>query len=102
MATQIARVGGMVTVEIPEELLQQANLAVGDPVEWVLTPTGALALRAPHIADEAEVEEGYEEWSRQEIEAGLAEAEAGETIPHEKVVEWLRSWGTPNKLPPPL
>lgn len=102
MATQIARVGGTVTVEIPEELLQKANLAVGDPVEWVLTSTGALALRGPHSAVESDVEEGYEEWARQEIEAGLAEAEAGETVPHEKVVDWLRSWGTPNELPPPL
>jgi hypothetical protein len=47
MATQIARVGGTVTVEIPEELLRQANLAVGDPVEWTLTPEGSLALYAP-------------------------------------------------------
>jgi antitoxin component of MazEF toxin-antitoxin module len=102
MATQIARVGGTVTVEIPEELLQKANLAVGDPVEWVLTSTGALALRGPHSPIEPDVEEGYEEWARQEIEAGLAEAEAGETVPHEKVVDWLRSWGTPNELPPSL
>jgi antitoxin component of MazEF toxin-antitoxin module len=102
MATQIARIGNAVTVEIPEELLQQANLAVGDPVEWTLTPGGALALRVPGTADEADVEEGYEEWKLAEIEAGLAEAEAGETVPHEKVAAWLRSWGTDNELPPPL
>ena len=94
MATQIARIGGMATVEIPEELLRRANLSVGDPVEWVVTSTGALALRTPKIADEPAVEDGYEKWARQEIHAGLAEAEAGETVSHEKVVHWLRSWGT--------
>jgi hypothetical protein len=92
----------MVTVEIPEELLQKANLAVGDPVEWVLTSTGALALRGPHTPVELETEEGYEEWALAEIQTGLAEAEAGQTVPHEKVAEWLRSWGAPNELPPPL
>jgi len=102
MATQIARVGGTVTVEIPEELLRQANLSVGDPVEWVVTSSGALALRGPHAADVSEVEDGYEEWKLAEIQAGLAEAEAGETVPHEKVVDWLRSWGTGHELPPPL
>jgi len=89
-------------VEIPEELLRRANLEIGDPVEWMLTPAGFLALRTPNSAHESAVEDGYEEWSRQEIEAGLAEAEAGETVSHEKVVHWLRSWGTANKLPPPL
>lgn len=102
MATQIARIGNTVTVEIPEELLRKANLAVGDPVEWTLTPTGTLALRVPGSADESDVEEGYEDWKLAEIQAGLAEAEAGETVPHEKVAAWLRSWGTDNELPPPL
>ncbi len=102
MATQIGRVGGAVTVEIPEELLRRANLAVGDPVEWTLTPAGSLALRAPKSPGEASGEDGYEEWALKEIQAGLAEAEAGETVPHERVVAWLRSWGTPNELPPPL
>jgi len=102
VATQIARIGNAVTVEIPEDLLQKANLAVGDPVEWTLTPRGELALRAPGGAVEPAVEEGYEEWKLAEIETGLVEAEAGETVPHEKVAAWLRSWGTENELPPPL
>jgi len=102
MATQIARIGGTITVEIPEELLREANLAVGDPVEWVLTPAGELALRLPDGADEPAAEDGYEDWKLAEIQAGLAEAEAGETVPHEKVVDWLRSWGSANELPPPL
>jgi predicted transcriptional regulator len=30
-----------------------------------------------------------------------AEIEAGRFIPHDKVVEWLKSWGTANELPCP-
>ena len=36
----------------------------------------------------------------------IAEAEAdvaaGWIVPHEEVVKWLRSWGTPNELPCPV
>ena len=99
MATQIARIGKTVAVEIPEDLLQQANLSVGDQVEWTLTPSGTLALQARLQEPE---EEGYDEFFRAEVAAGLAEADAGKTVPHEKVVEWLRSWGTENELPQPL
>jgi len=102
MATQIARIGGTATVEIPEELLRRANLSVGDQVEWTLTPSGALALRTPKIADESAVEEGYEEWALAEIQAGLEAADAGKTVSEERVFEWLRSWGTEHELPPPL
>lgn len=31
-----------------------------------------------------------------------ADVAAGQLVPHEKVAEWLRSWGTPNELPCPL
>ncbi len=30
-----------------------------------------------------------------------ADITAGRVVPHEKVVEWLESWGTPNELPCP-
>lgn len=94
MATQIARVDGAVTVEIPEELLKKANLSVGDPVEWTLTSTGALALHAPRDADAGSPEDGYGQWKTQEMDAG-------EDVPNKKVIEWLRSWGTEHELPPP-
>ena len=43
----------------------------------------------------------------QEAEAeAIAEAEAdvaaGRVVPHEDVVEWLKSWGTPDELPCPV
>jgi predicted transcriptional regulator len=35
------------------------------------------------------------------IEEGIADLEAGRSVPHEKVVRWLRSWGKPDELLPP-
>lgn len=98
MATQIVRNGSTITVEIPEEVLQKANLSVGDPVEWSVTANGTLALRVPRES----AQPGYEQWAQSEIQAGLNEADAGESLPNEKVIEWLRSWGTSHELPPPL
>jgi len=100
VSAQIARIGNTIAVAIPEDLLRKANLAVGDEVEWALTPSGSLALRSPHGIEESAASAGYEEWKLAEIREGLAEAEAGETVPHEKVVDWLRSWGTENGQPP--
>jgi antitoxin component of MazEF toxin-antitoxin module len=44
MTTRIVRVGNTLTVEIPEELVTQAALPVGDPVEWVPNGSGSIAL----------------------------------------------------------
>ncbi len=44
MTTQIVRVGNTLTVEIPEELVTQASLPVGEPVEWVANGAGSIAL----------------------------------------------------------
>jgi antitoxin component of MazEF toxin-antitoxin module len=44
MTTQIVRVGNTLTVEIPEELAAQAELAPGEPVEWVPNGSGSIAL----------------------------------------------------------
>jgi antitoxin component of MazEF toxin-antitoxin module len=101
MSTQIARIDGTVTVEIPEELLKKANLSVGDPVEWILTTSGTLALRSPHPAAVDPTVEDYEQWKAQEIEAGFAGIEGGDGVPNEKVIQWLSSWASTNELPPP-
>jgi antitoxin component of MazEF toxin-antitoxin module len=102
MATQIARKGQAVTVEIPEDLLRKANLSVGDAVEWTLTPAGSLTLRSSRHVKAEKPADGYDDWKQQEIQAGFSEIEAGESVPNEKVIEWLRSWGSKNELPPPL
>jgi len=44
MTTRIVRVGNTLTVEIPEELVTQASLPVGEPVEWVPNGNGSIAL----------------------------------------------------------
>jgi len=36
------------------------------------------------------------------IAAAEADVAAGRVVPHEDVVKWLRSWGTPNELPCPV
>ncbi len=102
MATQILRVGGAVTVEIPEEMLRSANLSVGDPVEWKLTESGDLALKAPvKLDNHPGSEEGYEEWKLKQIDAGFADLDAGNGVDGERVKEWLMSWGTEHELPMP-
>ena len=35
------------------------------------------------------------------IDEGLADLDAGRSIPYEKIRRWLLSWGTENELPPP-
>lgn len=47
MTTRIVRVGNTLTVEIPEELLAQAKLPIGEPVEWVANGSGSIALVKP-------------------------------------------------------
>ena len=42
-----------------------------------------------------------EEWQLGEIEAGMKELDGGETVSHEKVSKWLRSWGKPSQSKPP-
>ena len=40
-------------------------------------------------------------WQIEAIEGGVADADAGSVVPHEKVREWLLSWGRDEELPPP-
>ena len=47
----------------------------------------------------------FEEDDEESLAASDARAEAeiaaGKGIPHEEVVKWLRTWGTPEEGPPP-
>ena len=89
MTTRIVRVGNTLSVEIPEELLVQAKLPIGEPVEWVANGDGTISLVSS------------DSWEHRHIRAGLAELEAGKGISNERVMEWLDSWGTENELPAP-
>lgn len=42
-----------------------------------------------------------EEWQLGEIEAGIADLEAGQEVGHEEVARWLSSWGTIRETAPP-
>lgn len=42
-----------------------------------------------------------EEWQLGEIAEGIAELDADQTVPHEKVAKWLATWGTPGEIKAP-
>lgn len=42
-----------------------------------------------------------EEWNFSELQAGIAELDAGQDVSHEKVSKWLKSWGKPRESKPP-
>jgi antitoxin component of MazEF toxin-antitoxin module len=89
MTTRIVRVGNTLTVEIPEALVTQASLPVGEPVEWVSNGNGTISLVSP------------DSWEHRHIRTGLADLEAGRKVSNERVVEWLDSWGAENEIPAP-
>ena len=89
MTTRIVRVVNTLTVEIPEELVAEASLPVGEPLQWVPNGNGSIALVSTESREHIH------------IRAGLSELEAGKSVSHERVSEWLDSWGTGNELPAP-
>jgi predicted transcriptional regulator len=40
-------------------------------------------------------------WHLAAIDEGLRQADAGRLVPHEKVVDWVKSWGRSDELPMP-
>ena len=42
-----------------------------------------------------------EEWQLGELQAGIAELDAGKGVSHEKVSKWLKSWGKPGETKAP-
>ena len=42
-----------------------------------------------------------EEWQLKEIRTALVELDAGRGVSHEKVAEWLNSWGKPGETNAP-
>ena len=89
MTTRIIRQVNTLTVEIPEELVAQASLPVGEPMEWIVNGRGSIALVSTDSPD------------HRHIRAGLAELETGKGISNERVSDWLDSWGTESELPAP-
>ena len=42
-----------------------------------------------------------EAWQLGEIEDGIAELDSGQTVSHEKVSKWLKTWGKPGEAKAP-
>jgi len=42
-----------------------------------------------------------EEWQLGELQAGMVELDSGQEVSHEKVSEWLKSWGKPSETKAP-
>ena len=42
-----------------------------------------------------------EEWQLGELQAGIADLEAGREVSHEKVTKWLKTWGKPGETKAP-
>jgi RHH-type rel operon transcriptional repressor/antitoxin RelB len=42
-----------------------------------------------------------EEWQTGEVIAGIADADAGRVVSHDRVAKWLNSWGKPAEGKPP-
>ncbi len=89
MTTRITRVGNTLTVEIPEELVNRASLHVGEPVEWIANNDGSVSLVSANLSPQRHIQQGLEDLA------------AGNSIPNDRVIEWLDSWGTESELPAP-
>jgi RHH-type transcriptional regulator, rel operon repressor / antitoxin RelB len=80
------------TIQVPEQALARLK-AIG-----ARTGQSTSELLGEALAAYLE----HQEWMDGAIAEAVADSRAGEaTIEHEKVVAWLRSWGSENELPPP-
>ena len=85
-------------------MAQTSILVQLDPAVQARLAALARDRQQPVSAVAAEVIAAYvdpDSWEHRHIRAGLAELEAGNGIPHERVTEWLDSWGTENELTAP-
>ena len=85
--TKTAPVSVRLNPELNTKLATIAS-ALDRPKSWV-------------IAQAVEEYLAVQEWHLKAIEEGIREADAGKGVPHEEVVDWVRSWGTPDEKPMP-
>jgi antitoxin component of MazEF toxin-antitoxin module len=74
MTAQIVRVGSTLSVEIPEELVTEASLPVGEPVEWV--PNGIESLFLVSASKSAPVMKKPADMTIEELMKGLNEGDS--------------------------
>jgi antitoxin component of MazEF toxin-antitoxin module len=71
MAIQIVRVGNTLSVEIPEKLLAEASLRVGEPMEWVSNGIGSVTLLKPGATP---AEKSIDDMTLEELLEGVEES----------------------------
>lgn len=57
--------------------------------------------RSWHIEQALDAYLDVQSWQLEHIEKGVASIREGRTVPHEKVREWLLSWGQEDEKEPP-
>jgi len=82
---------GTLTIRLPEDQIRRLE----ELAETTRRSSSALAAEA--VANYLK----YQKWKAGAIEEGLEDLRAGRVISHDRVVQWLDSWGTENELPPP-
>jgi predicted transcriptional regulator len=85
-------------------MAEESILVQLDPAVQARLAALAQDRQQPVSAVAAEVIAAYvdpDSWEHRHIRAGLAELKAGNGVSHERVAEWLDSWGTEDELPAP-
>jgi len=85
--TKTVQIGFRVKPE-KANLLEKLSISTQRPRSWLLEQALDSYLEA-------------QAWQIAHIEKGLADAEAGHTVPHERVREWLMTWGSEEENAPP-
>jgi predicted transcriptional regulator len=57
--------------------------------------------RSWHIEQALDAYLDAQAWQIGQIETAIAEMDAGRSVPHDEVADWLRAWGKGNKRKPP-
>ena len=82
---------------------QTLNLRMADDLVEALDRLAEATGRSRDEVAEAAVRSllDYEAWKEAKIQRSIDEADRGDGVPHDAVIEWLRSWGSDEELPPP-
>jgi predicted transcriptional regulator len=84
--------GAALTIQVPERSLAR--------LQALAAQTGQT--EAALVGEALEAYLDLQEWQAAAVAEAVAASRAGEVpIEHERMVAWLKSWGTEDELPPP-